>query len=280
MLPMKTQGATIPTTMNWRSVPRSISSGSGSPVDPRGEQAGGRVVGRVERLLLAHRDDRARDVVERQARPLHALGFEALHRVDELPGRLADRHPQLGRQVEELGEDVTGQAVGELGAEVPAAGRDQRVEQVGDDPAQRGLDRRHLRRGEVGVQRAPVGRVLGRVEMERRPAAREREPRDDVLNRRREQLRVARSGQDVLVAEKRPEAVPGLAACDRAAAAELGELGVEGVERLRLERVEVRSRAIVDGRRGHSSTSSIARLGQASTASRTAASCSGVGSAS
>ena len=141
MLPMKTHGATIPTTMNCRSVPSSMSSGSGSPSTPRGEQAGGRIVGRVERLGLPHLDHRPRDLVEREARPLDALVVEALHGGDELAGRLADRHPELRRQVEELGEDVPGQSVGELGADVAAAGVDERVEQVADDAAHGRLDR-------------------------------------------------------------------------------------------------------------------------------------------
>ena len=279
MLPMKTQGATMPTTMNCRIVPSSISGGNGSPSIARREQARDRVVGRIERLRLAHRDDRAGDVVERDARALDAVHVELLHRVHELARRLADRHPELGGQVEELGEDVAGKAMRELGADVRAALVDERLQEIADDASQLRLDRRHLLDGEVGVERAPVGRVLGRVEVERRAAAGEGEPRHDVLDARREERRIAGRGEHVVVAQERPEAVPGIAVGDRAGLAEHRELLVEAPERLGLERVEVLDGPLgVDGHQ--SSSSAIARFGQASTASRTAASCSGAGTTS
>ena len=57
---------------------------------PGREQAGGRIVGGVERLRLPHRDDLARDVVELQARALDLLVDEVLDRDVELPRRVAD----------------------------------------------------------------------------------------------------------------------------------------------------------------------------------------------
>ena len=70
-----------------------------------------------------------------------------------------------------MGEDISRQSMGELRADVAAARSDERREKVADDLAHRRLERGDLLRLEVGVQRAPVRRVLRRVEMQggRRP---------------------------------------------------------------------------------------------------------------
>ena len=94
--------------------------------------------------------------------------------------------------------------MGELRADVASARSDERRKEAADDLAQRRLERGDLLRREVGVQRAPVRRVLRRVEMERRPPAGERDFRHDVLHCRREERRIAGDRDDVVVAEQRP----------------------------------------------------------------------------
>ena len=70
--------------------------------------------------------------------------------------------------------------------------------------AQPGLEPPHLLRREVRVERRPVRRVLGRIEVERRPPAGERELRHDVLHGGRERRRVLHGGDDVVVAASAP----------------------------------------------------------------------------
>ena len=68
-----------------------------------------------------------RDVVELEARALDLLVDEVLHGDVELPRRVADAQAELRREVEELGEDVAGQAVGVRLADVDLACADERL---------------------------------------------------------------------------------------------------------------------------------------------------------
>ena len=121
----------------------------------------------------------------------------------------------LARQVEDVCEDEPGIRRAELGDELPAAVREKRLEQLARELAHRRLHRRHALGGEHGIQRPPVARMLRRVEVQRRPPARDGVLRHDDPLRAREVGRPRARGDDVVVAGERPE-VPAGTARDRA----------------------------------------------------------------
>ena len=134
----------------------------------------------------------------------------------------------------------TSPAYGELTSEheLAAAGGHERLEQLDRELAHRRLERGQPLLVEHAVERPAVARMLGRVEVQRRPPARDRVLRDDDPERAREVAGPRARRDDVVVARERPE-VPACAARDRALRPEPRPDRVRVARELLVERVEV-----------------------------------------
>ena len=199
----------MPTTSTCRMVPTIMSSGSGSPSTRAASSALVASSAGIERPRLAIGHDRARHLVELQARsPAWPPCRSTARRCCSGVPTSASTAACSARQVHPRVEHADRHARRELLADVAATLRRHRRQQL--DADLRGSPVRSARplRRQQRRQRAAIGRVLGRIEMQRRPAAGERHLRHDVLLRGDVQVAVGGGARHVRVTSSAPRIRP------------------------------------------------------------------------
>lgn len=168
---------------------------------------------------------------------VHCLNLEVV-----LDRCLANTEHQFVAEPQELGEGVRSERKREFTREVCLDAGSEFFDQGVREFTQAAFQHRQIRLHERLHERAAVGAVLRRVDMERGAYPSERDLGDDVLDSRGERFRVARHLHDVRVLEQGPEAIESVTVGNRALLAEFLVDGVRAVKRLGRKWVECQCR--------------------------------------
>jgi hypothetical protein len=192
-----------------------------------------------QRLGLAVRDQLTRHVVEHVARVLHRAVVEGLHGTDEGRAGVHQARLHVVVQVHPAAEHPHRKAAAEFTADVTRATFDQGPQILAHDLADHRFEPGHPLGREQAVQCGAVGRLLGRIEVQRRAPAGGRHLGHDVLDRGGEERVIGRGTRHIGMPGQRPEASQRIGVGHRAAAAQIGVGGLRGFQAFARDHIEV-----------------------------------------